>query len=190
MPGLVKIGQTAQEDANLRIAQLYTTGVPVPFRLEFACRVEDAGAVEEALHVAFSPNRVNPRREFFRIAPEQAIAILRLLHTEDATVEVAQQPTDLDQQSLAAAEQLRSRRPSLNFEVMSIPIGSILQCARASATVIVAGPKKVKLGDEEMSLYAATKQLLGGEPNDPKYYWTFEGRRLLDIYEETYGGDD
>ena len=30
MPGLVKIGYTAQDDANSRIAQLYTTGVPVP----------------------------------------------------------------------------------------------------------------------------------------------------------------
>ena len=31
MPGLVKIGRTDQDDANTRIAQLYTTGVPVPF---------------------------------------------------------------------------------------------------------------------------------------------------------------
>ena len=130
MPGLVKIGQTAQEDANSRIAQLYTTGVPVPFRLEFACRVEDADAVERAIDVAFAPNRVNLRREFFRIEPEQAIAILRLLHTEDATVEVAQQPTDIDQQSLAAAEHLRLGRPYFNFEEMGIPVGSILQFTR------------------------------------------------------------
>ena len=33
MPGLVKIGRTAGEDAGARIAQLYTTGVPVPFTL-------------------------------------------------------------------------------------------------------------------------------------------------------------
>jgi len=37
MPGLVKIGYTAQDDANSRIAQLYTTGVPVPFTIEYAC---------------------------------------------------------------------------------------------------------------------------------------------------------
>ena len=39
MPGLVKIGYTAQDDANSRIAQLYTTGVPVPFTIEYACKV-------------------------------------------------------------------------------------------------------------------------------------------------------
>lgn len=33
MPGLVKICFTAQDDANSRIAQLYTTGAPVPFEL-------------------------------------------------------------------------------------------------------------------------------------------------------------
>jgi T5orf172 domain len=191
MPGLVKIGQTTQEDANLRIAQLYTTGVPVPFRLEFACRVDDSEGVEEALHIAFAPNRVNPRREFFRIAPEQAIAILRLLHSEDATVEVAKQPTDLDQQSLAAAEQLRSRRPASNFEEMGIPVGSILQFTRDATTVVVVGPRKVKLGDEEMSLTAATRQLLAIEHNvQPSPYWMFEGRSLSEIYEETYGDDE
>jgi hypothetical protein len=191
MPGLVKIGQTAQEDANLRIAQLYTTGVPVPFQLEFACRVEDAEAVEEALHGAFAPNRINPRREFFRIEPEQAIAILRLLHTEDATVEVAQQPTDLDQQSLTAAQQLRSRRPASNFEEMGIPVGSILQFTRDATTVTVVSPKKVKIGDEEMSLTAVTRQILGIEHNvQPGRFWTFQGRPLSDIYEETYGDDE
>ena len=188
MPGLVKIGQTSQEDANSRIAQLYTTGVPVPFRLEFACRVEDSEAVEEALHIAFAPYRVNPRREFFRIEPEQAIAILRLLHVEDATSEVAQQPTDLDQQSLAAAEQIRSRRPKLNFEEMGIPIGSVLQFTRDATTVTVVGPKKVRLGDEEMSLTAATREILGTEYDvQPSPLWTFNGRGLTEIYNETYG---
>ena len=31
MPGLVKIGKTAQKDLNKRLEQLYGTGVPVPF---------------------------------------------------------------------------------------------------------------------------------------------------------------
>src|SRR5262245_21416238 len=123
MPGLVKIGRTGQEDANARIAQLYLTGVPVPFTLEFACKLPNADEVEKALHIAFAPNRINPKREFFQIDPDQAIAILKLLHEEDATAEVAQQPTGLDQQSVAAAGQLQARRPNLNFIEMGIPVG-------------------------------------------------------------------
>lgn len=76
MPGLIKIGRTTQEDANSRIAQLYGTGVPVPFRLEFACKVPNSDEVETALHIAFAPWRVNPKREFFRMEADQAIAIL------------------------------------------------------------------------------------------------------------------
>jgi hypothetical protein len=107
MPGLVKLGWSAQEDVSSRLTQLYTTGVPVPFDLVYVCRVENADEVENALHTAFGPNRVNPRREFFRIDPEQAIAILKLLHTVDATAEVASQPTAIDAQSIQAAETSR-----------------------------------------------------------------------------------
>ena len=188
MPGLVKIGYTSQEEANTRIAQLYTTGVPVPFTIEFACRVENAAEVERALHTAFYPNRINPKREFFRIEAEQAIAILRLLHTDETTQEVTLQPTEVDQQSLVAAEQMRARRPNLNFEEMGISIGSELRSVKAGISVTVAGPKKVRLGDEEMSLTAATRQVLALEYSvAPGPHWMFDGKLLSEIYEATYG---
>lgn len=40
MPGLVKIGMTAQEDIDKRMKELYTTGVPVPFECQYACKVD------------------------------------------------------------------------------------------------------------------------------------------------------
>jgi hypothetical protein len=58
MPGFCKIGRTSQEDVGTRLAQLYSSGVPVPFTLEYACQVEDSEAVEAALHTAFGPSRV------------------------------------------------------------------------------------------------------------------------------------
>lgn len=193
MPGLVKIGCTSHEDPNGRIAQLYTTGAPVPFTVEFACRVENAEEVENALHITFAPNRVNPRREFFKIDPEQAISILRLLHVDEATNELNQQANDIDQESLAAAKQLSSRRPNLNFEEMGIPVGAILQYTRSDTPIFVTvvGPKKVKFNDEEMSLTAATRQMMGIEYSvQPGPYWTYEGRTISEIYEETYGDDE
>lgn len=189
MPGLVKIGRTSREGANSRIGELYSTGVPVPFQLEFAARVQNAEEVERALHLAFGPNRVNPKREFFRIDPEQAIAILKLFHTEDATAEIVKQPTNLDQQSITAAETLRSRRPNLNFDEMGIPGGSTLQSIHDETVVVVVSAKKVRWGDEEMSLTAATRRVLGLESYSvaPAPHWTYEGRSLKDIYIETYG---
>lgn len=188
MPGLVKIGRTSHDDANTRIAQLYTTGVPVPFTIEFAARVPNSEEVEKALHTAFAPYRVNPKREFFRLDPEQAIAILKLLHTEDATTEILQQPNTLDQQSIAAAEHLKSRRPNLNFEEMGIPIGSHLQSIHDGTVVEVTSAKKVKLGDDEMSLTAVTRRVYGIEHDiAPSPHWIYQGRPLKEIYDETYG---
>ena len=188
MPGLVKIGYTTQDDANTRIGQLYTTGVPVPFELEFACKVKNPDEVEKALHIAFAPHRINPKREFFKIEPSQAIAILKLLHVEDATKEVEQQPSDIDQQSIVAAQQMKARRPNLNFEEMGISIDSELRSVHSEVFVTVVSPKKVKLGEEEMSLSAATRQVLGIEYSvAPGPHWTYNGMRLKDIYNETYG---
>jgi hypothetical protein len=188
MPGLVKIGRTSQEDVGTRLAQLYTTGVPVPFELKFACRVPNSAEVESALHVAFGPQRINLKREFFRIEPEQAIAILKLLHVEDATAEVAAQTTGIDEQSLAAAEGMRQRRPNLDFYEMGIPNGALLDCLSATATATVVGPKKVKLGDTEMSLTAATRQVLQLDYSvQPSPHWAYQGKSLQDLYEETYG---
>ena len=80
MPGIVKIGITGQEDAQDRIDQLYKhSGVPLPFECVIAIEVTegDAAKLEKALHTAFGPQRVNPKREFFQIDPYQAEAILR-----------------------------------------------------------------------------------------------------------------
>lgn len=193
MPGLVKIGITSQgEDAARRISQLYSTGVPVPFDLEFACRVPNAAEVERAMHTAFGPNRVNPKREFFQIDPEQAIAILKLLHVEDATKEIASEPSGLDTQSVVAGEELRRRRPSMNFTQMGIPPGSTLVSSDDGTTsVVVIDARRVRLGDEELSLTAATRGLLGLDYDvQPSPHWTFEGRPLREIYNETYGPRD
>ena len=188
MPGLVKIGRTAGADAGSRIAQLDTTGVPVSFALDYACRMTSANEVEQALHLALGLNRLNPKREFFRIDLEQASAILKLLHTEDATEEVEAQPDQLDAQSLAAAEQLKKCRQNLNVQEMGVPVDSLWLSTNSATSVVVIGPKRVRLRDEEGLLSAATAQVVQVDyPVAPAPDWTFNGKLLSDIYEETYG---
>jgi hypothetical protein len=173
MPGIIKIGRTSQAEANLRIAQLYTTGVPVPFDLEYACKVPNSEEVEKASHVAFAPHRVNPKREFFTMEAGQAIAILKLLHKEDATKEVAAQPDNLDPESVLAAKQVRAKRPPMNFQEMGIVPGSVLTFTDGDAMVTVVGPKKIEFEGNERSLTAVTRQLLGLEYSvQPSPYWS------------------
>lgn len=187
MPGFVKIGKTLLEDVSQRLAQLYTTGVPFPFELVFACKVPNADEVEKALHRAFAPNRANLRREFFNIEPDQAIAILKLLHVEDATAEIVAMPTAIPKDEVEAATTYKKRRPPLNFGEMGIAVGSVLHMVDSDATVTVCADRRVMLDGEETSLTAATTKLLGLEYQiQPTPHWTYEGKLLTEIYNETY----
>ncbi len=57
MPGLVKIGLTA-ESLESRLAQLSSaTGVPLPFEVFFAAEVEDSAHIERTF-INFSPSIV------------------------------------------------------------------------------------------------------------------------------------
>jgi hypothetical protein len=77
MPRYVKISKTSTS-LEQRIRELSaSTSVPIPFTCFYACTVKDMAFVERQLHDAFDNNRINPRREFFQIAPERVIAALK-----------------------------------------------------------------------------------------------------------------
>jgi hypothetical protein len=110
-----------------------------------------------------------------------------LLHTAEVDVPAAELATGGDAVENAASEQFSRRRPNLNFEEMGIPVGAELRFIKGDATVTVIGPKRVRLGDSEMFLTAATRELSGLDYNvAPAPYWTYNGRTISEIYEETY----
>lgn len=189
MPGLVKIGKTTSA-AKVRMDNLYSTGVPVPFTCVIAVEVKDFNAVENALHIAFGPNRVNPRREFFKIDEIQARTVLEQIGTKDVTPRVEADNQKIDDDSRRAGERLRARRPNLNFEEMGIPSKSILKAVNSDHTAIVVAAKAVEFEGQVMSLSAATRIILNIDYSvQPTPHWRFEGDVLKDIYERTYGED-
>ena len=160
MPKLVKIGKTGR-GVETRLNDLYTTGVPLPFECAYAARVEDMDKVEKAFHNAFGPYRVNPRREFFEIEPEQAIGLLDLMKLEDMTPAMQAEAEQVDVQAKASAERLkRSRRPNLNYMEMGIPIGStLLYQGDGETTCTVADGRNVSFEGRTLSLTKLTKEL-------------------------------
>lgn len=188
IPGLVKIGKTYSDDVASRSAQLYSTGVPLPFDIAFACRAARVDEIERAMHIAFAPNRVNPKREFFKMEAEQAIAILKLLHVEETTAETVSEETSVSRQEIEASQAYKARRPSLNFKEMGLEIGSVL--TYGDHTVTISGDRKVIYDGTEMSLTAATR-LIRGLPADyalqPTPFWNYGDRSLSEIYNETFG---
>lgn len=196
MPGLVKIGMTTRDSIDVRMKELYSTGVPVPFECAYACEVStsDCSKIENALHTAFAPNRVNANREFFRISPRQAIAILELFNRKDITHEVTSEiENDLTADDKVAIVKSKStRRPPLNYKEMGIEIGSkLIYTKDSSIEVVVSNDRQVIYNGNEFSLTAVTKQLLGTDrPIQPTPYWTYDGRNLREIYDETYSIDE
>ena len=191
MPGLVKIGQTTNIITN-RMNELNTTGVPFPFDCLFACEVDDCKLVENSLHKAFYPNRINPKREFFEIDPDQAIVILRLFSKKDVTPAVkAEIDKSVSVAEKEASEHYKKRRPPLNFTEMGIPIGSKLDFSYGDITaeVYVSSDKKIKTADsdEEKSLTQITREILELDYNvHPTRFWSYEGKSLNAYYNETY----
>lgn len=190
MPGLLKIGMTQREDAAQRMNELYTTSVPFQFNCVYACRVDDCKKVEEALHVAFSTDRVNPKREFFRMSSERVLAILKLFEKENVTDTLS---TDL-QKNLSTEEQeaekkSRLRRPPLNFEEMGISKGDRLTMFYEDKEYVVevCDIHKVKFNGEEYSLTGITKKIRNiNYAIQPTRFWNYNGRNLSEIYDETY----
>ena len=192
MPGLVKIGMTTREDMDARMRELYSTGVPVPFECQFACRVKksDCVKIEKALHTAFDPQRVNKNREFFRINVEQARAILELFHHTDVTEDVTEEiQNDLTDDDKAASSNARTHRPALNFYEMGMQKGDILVWKDdPSIKVTIMSDRKISYNGEEMSISVLTAQLKGYKVKyiQPTPHWFYKERLLSDIYDETY----
>lgn len=192
MPGLYKIGITGREELRQRLRELYaSTAIPVPFECEYARRIDNYKQVEKALHTAFRTDRVNPDREFFRTEPDRVRAVLELFAGEDVTPEIR---SDIDKDTTAmdknAGERLKiSRRPPLNFDEMQIPVGSVLLFEKGdlSAQATVSAPKRIFYDGADYSLTALTQKLLQSPyAVAPCSYWTFNGRNLEEIYDETY----
>lgn len=82
-PGLVKIGMTTKT-VEARAAELYTTGVPTPFVIEASYPCSNIVIAEQHVHDMLDLFRESSSREFFRMKPENATAIMAAYFAEMA----------------------------------------------------------------------------------------------------------
>ena len=154
MPGYVKIGLTRQNDVDVRLRQLDTTAVPMPFECHFTARVPDCVKLERTLHFVFGGQRARRNREFFKIDPDLAKAIIELVALE--ATETPHFSTNLDASQKKDVEEARRRRENATFSSLSIPIGAELTFSKDPAvTCVVHSSKKVLFRGELMSVSRA-----------------------------------
>lgn len=78
--GICKIGMTRRLDPNDRVKELGDASVPELFTVHAFIYTEDAPTLEKFFHDHFNDRRVNlvnRRKEFFRLAPEEALKALK-----------------------------------------------------------------------------------------------------------------
>ena len=192
MPGLVKIGKTSRDSLKQRLEELSSpTGVPVPFECEYAARVSDDSAVERACHTAFGSHRINMDREFFRVAPEKVIEILKPWAIEDVTSSATRETTNIT----SVPKSPKGRRPNPDFLEMGIRVGSKLKFIDSGETVEVVSGNRLRYKGQIHSLTGMVNILQGkpataGLSGRRTSYWSYKGKPLNEIYDETYGPRD
>ncbi|MDD5528147.1 MAG: GIY-YIG nuclease family protein [Patescibacteria group bacterium] len=180
MPGFVKVGRTSTS-LEQRIRELNSsTSVPLPFTAFYACTVKDTSFVEHQLHDAFDDSRVNPRREFFHIAPERVVAALKLAEIENITPKKDFVETKEDQEALNEA---RERRGRFNFGIVDIPIGAELVFSRDENTkakvIDIYSTDSIEVNGEITSLSRSAQKILGYDYGVAGTdYWMYEGETL------------
>ena len=183
IPDLVKIGKTT--NLKQRMENLYNSSVPTQFRCISAKEVDDYHEKEKKIHRAFSDNRDNPKREFFRVSESAVIAFFELLDGKNITPE-----SDIfeDKTDKIAFEKVSTIRQAFNFEMVNIPDGATLTFIRDdNITCEVISKNRVKFRGEEHSLSSSalilTNEIMGyswtsicGPEN-----WKYNGEVLNDI---------
>jgi hypothetical protein len=183
MPGLIKIGLT-NSTVEQRMITLDNTSVPLPFECYYAARVSDSAKIERALHVGLGDHRVRNSREFFRIDPYRAKAILEVLAIEEVTPGASVFVEPDDQEALARAV---AARPNFRFSMVNIPVGATLYFAKdESITAAVVSDRKINFRGTETSLSRAALEIVHSlgyswtQIAGPQW-WLYEGMTLSEL---------
>lgn len=180
MPGYVKIGKT-NNDLEKRIKELSSsTSIPLPFTVFYACTVKDSQFVEHQLHDAFDDSRINPKREFFTIAPERVVAALKLAEIENITPKKDIVESKEDLEALNTARQIRSK---FSFESVKIPVGAELYFSRdeniKAKVVDIHSNNSIEYNGKRTSLSRSAQEILGYEYGVAGTdFWMYEGETL------------
>jgi hypothetical protein len=81
MPHIVKLGATSRDPLE-RLNEANACGTwrpPEPYIVAWAANVDAPFLVERRIHAALADRRIHPRREFFRVTPDEARAALALV---------------------------------------------------------------------------------------------------------------
>ena len=200
-PTLFKIGFTTKGSVEDR--GLNASNVPESFEVirEFEC--DDVEGMEKLFHETYEPYRYysqldgrGKKTEFFVIAClANAIAWMdKLKGLTDITEEVEEKVKKIAENEEVLNKNLFDkskvvRRSVFNFSEMGIPVGAILEFAPDPQIKIkVINNRQIEFKNKIQSFSSITAKLLKLKSSyvRPTPHWTYNGKCLFDIYNETY----
>ncbi|MCL1892076.1 MAG: GIY-YIG nuclease family protein [Alphaproteobacteria bacterium] len=183
MSGIIKIGITT--DLEQRMKTLDTTGVPMPFRCHYAVEVDGYEKKEKHIHDGFSDHRIRPNREFFKLSPERAVSILKMLDGREIVSNNAMigETGEIEENEKIEKE---IRRDKFTFSSADVPIGAEIIFTRdETKKCVVASDQQVEYEGRRYSISPIALRFL----KEAGYNWksaqgaaffTYEGELLAD----------
>jgi hypothetical protein len=168
------------------MSELDKTSIPLPFQCYYAARVPRDLNVERVLHTAFGDSRVRASREFFRLDPYRAQAVIELIAIENVT---PREDAATDEEGQEAVEKVVRLGGRFNMAKYSIPPGAILEYSSdRSVTCTVVDDTNVDFKGEITSLSKAAvlaNRERGGVARalTGPLWWLYEGETLGSIRE-------
>lgn len=202
----VKIGKSSRP-VDVRSKELDNTAVPLPFEIYATLKTSKYAIVEKQIHKQIdrlTDLRIRQNREFFNIAPDVALDIMRdiadLLDDAEIVVYVDGKPMiskDKDEDKKIKDEVETKKhsisKPSFKFPMIGLKIGDVVTFSPTGVEVRVATDNKVEYEGRLWSLSAFTatfmpieKQNTSGAYQGPKYF-TYKGKTLNDLRNENEG---
>ena len=127
----VKIGKSSRP-VDVRSKELDNTAVPLPFEIYATLKTVKYQQVEKQLHKMIdelTDLRVRARREFFNIAPGNALKLLKICAStlEDAEIDEVHLHNTQGKGDAATDNALQGRRrPPFRFSMVNIPAGATI----------------------------------------------------------------
>ena len=182
---MVKIGYAA--DVEKRRKQLSSTGLPYDY--EVYATYETSGNLEDLkLHKMI--DRLNPdlrvvsNKEFFVMTPQEAYELLENIATISGTMD------KLKKIKVDETKKQTVKKPAVNFAKCGIPVGAELVFTEdPTVKVTVISDRKVQWNEEETSLSAVAALLKHSKAIQGSAFFTYNGKLITKIAEETQWKD-
>lgn len=81
-PSIIKIGFTSSTPELRKESIDRSTGVPIPFKVEYTKQCRNGRELEQAVHAYLANERINFNKEFFQVSVEDARQVIERIHSD------------------------------------------------------------------------------------------------------------